>query len=144
MTIPKRVMITRTAMCGGGLAYEVLVPIKHVPNYNGTRYTTVCRDNGGQFVRFEDATTPEEHFAMPLGWERYEDKLRHNKACEPIAFQLAKVAFPELEKLDKLPFLWATGLLERETHRDVMLDGQNLKPMAVWTYEDGKPVKVAA
>jgi len=43
-----------------------------------------------------------------------------------------------------LPFLWATGLLERETHRDVMLDGQNLKPIAVWTYENGKLVKVAA
>jgi len=62
----------------------------------------------------------------------------------PVSTGTEETSKNELEKLDKLPFLWATGLLERETHRDVMLDGQNFKPMAVWAYEDGKPVKVAA
>lgn len=36
-----RLTIFRTAMIGGGLAYDALVPVSSVENYIATRYTTV-------------------------------------------------------------------------------------------------------
>lgn len=144
MDIPKRVLITRVAMCGGGLAYDVLVPVKYVPNYDGGRYTTIRRSDQ-DYVRFEDATMREEHYSMPLGWDRYQDTLAHHKAVKPVAFELAKVAFPELAQLTELPLLWATNLLPKgvkETHRDILLDGATRQVVGEWEYSDGKPVKV--
>ena len=109
--------IFRTAMCGGGLAYDVLVEIGHVEHYDGTRYTTVRRE-GKDYLRFTDATMPEEHYAMPLGFERYDHYKEHEKAARKEAMKLACRVFPELRQLgeESLPELWRTGLLATETH----------------------------
>ena len=141
-SIPNRVLVTRVAMCGGGLSYDVLVPVKHVDHYDGCRYTTVCNSTG-KYVRIEDALIGEEHFAMPLGWDRYQDTLESHKAAAAIAYQIAVQAFPELEKVGKVPTLWVTGLLPVETHSDKMIDPRNGKVVAEWRYEDGRAVKQA-
>lgn len=144
--IPKRVLITRVAMCGGGMSYAVEVPVSDVLNYQSCRYTTIWRDlnvdgrkNHGEYIRLEDALTSEDHFAMPTGWERYEDRLAIDKATKPIAYELAVIAFPELAQIGKIPFLWATGLLPVETHRDVLLDTETKTIIKVWEWRDGKP-----
>ena len=110
-----KIHIIRTAMIGGGLSYDVEVPISDIPHYDGSRYITIIRDGNRKFVNFVDATLPEEHFAMEQGWERYSDFLEHEKRQRRNMLNLAQIVFPELAqirtKTDKLPLLWVTGLL---------------------------------
>lgn len=122
MLRPKaKAYVFRTAMIGGGLSYDVLVPIKDIHNYDGTRYTTICRDGqtDKRFLDYTDATMPEEHYAMEKGWDRYEAYLAHEKRAKIEAMKLARQAFPELNAYDgdSLPDLWCVGLpVEEETH----------------------------
>lgn len=112
-----RVKIFRTAMCGGGLSYDVLVPIADILNYDGVRYTTIWREEG-KYISYTDATMPEEHYAMDKGWRRYEAYLAHEKQARKTMLTLARQAFPELNQYqgETLPSLWVTGLMDKETH----------------------------
>lgn len=69
-------------------------------------------------MRLADVIMPEEHYNMPLGWERYEHSQAHEKEARKLALTLARKVFPELRKYqgETLPDLWISGLLEEETH----------------------------
>jgi hypothetical protein len=112
-----KVTVFRTAMIGGGLSYDVYVRVQDVANYDASRYTTIHRDSG-KYVDFVDATLPESHFSMPLGWDKYHAFLEHQRAARRTMLTLAEKAFPELSKIrpaeDSLPLLWACGLLPEE------------------------------
>ena len=112
-----KVDVFRTAMCGGGLSYDVYVPVSQIPNYDGARYTTIHRQDG-MYVDFPQATLPEEHFAMPLGWDRYADWLAHEKVARVKMLEIARTVYVELynAKLETLPSLWINGLMDKETH----------------------------
>ena len=116
-----RAYIFRTAMIGGGLSYKVYVPVSHVQNYDGTRYTTIIND-GQPFLDYTDATMPELHYSMEKGHERYEHYLAHEKQAKKEAMVLARKAFPELRLYDGDPFLlWVCGLPVEETSAKVIL-----------------------
>jgi hypothetical protein len=78
LRLPSKVTVIRTAMIGGGLAYDVYVPVKQVPLFEKYRsfFTEIMRE-GKSYVRFEEATVSEEHLSMPQGWDRYDDWKRH-------------------------------------------------------------------
>jgi hypothetical protein len=123
-----RVSISRTAMAGvqGGMSYDVLVPVECVPNYDGSRYITICSDER-RFVDFIDATLPESHFQMPKGIERYRDYQLHKLEARRAAFNIAAAVFPELEKTREqehglLPFLWVFGLLDIESSAEITVN----------------------
>lgn len=123
-----KVHCIRTAMIGGGLSYDVYVPIKQMSNYDGSRYTTIHRD-GGVYVDYVQATLPEDHFAMELGWDRYDAFLAHQRKAKVEMLDIAERAFPELAKYratgnDAIPLLWVCGLLypKEETSKDVVLE----------------------
>lgn len=118
-----RVLVQRTAMIGGGLAYNLLVPIEDIPHYNPVDYTTICQD-GGKFWDFEYAMLSAKHMAMPAGIERWKLWEAHEAAIDLIAYQIAVQVFPELSKIGTLPKLWAIGLLdnEPETSKDIWVN----------------------
>ncbi len=114
-----KVKVIRTAMIGGGLSYDVYVPVSEVKNYDGTRYITIDR-HGELFVTYVSATIPEEHFAMERGWARLDDLMQHDRTARIKMLDIAECAFPELGKIrrdgrNSLPELWVTDLLEHET-----------------------------
>lgn len=135
-----KVHVNRTAMIGGGLSYDVEVPVSSVPNYDGCRYTTISRStwdettgkykNHRDYVNFTDATLPESHFAMPQGWDRYEHFLAHERATRRRMLDIAESLFPELAKYraaghDSLPLLWCVNLLpegEKETSAEFTIE----------------------
>ena len=113
-----RVIIHRVKMIGGGTAYDAVVPTADVPTYDPTRYTTISYgDEKGSFLRFEDATLPEEHFSMPQGWERYQHRLAHDKAANERALELLHKLYPETRGLTRFPSLWVTGISEESDRR---------------------------
>lgn len=132
-----KVHVFRTAMCGGGLSYDVLVPERECPRHvreacpGGTYHTRINRGNyeNGKpmpdYLNYEDATLTAEHEAMPQGWERYESWKAHEKRARQEMLQIALLAFPELAKVaartDSLPTLWVNGLMDNETSAMVEL-----------------------
>ncbi len=70
--------------------------------------TRIIKDGwgNGEWLSFEDATTKPEHYAMGLGWDRYQDALSHQKAAQPVMLGLVKQAFPETAGLKTMPSLW--------------------------------------
>lgn len=121
-----KVTVCRTAMIGGGMSYDVRVPVECVPHYDGSRYITICSENR-RFVDFVDATMPESHYRMPKGIERYRDYHNHKHAALMAAFNIAATVFPELEKArdrehGMLPAIWVFDLLENETSAEVTVN----------------------
>lgn len=131
-----KVHVFRTAMCGGGLSYDVYVPESECPEHvrkacpGGTYHTRIHRGdyskNQEYFLNYEDATLSPEHEAMEQGIERYNDWLEHEKKARREMLQIAILAFPELSKVatrtDSLPLLWVTGLMDKETSAHKILD----------------------
>lgn len=116
MLKPKaKALVTRTAMIGGGLSYDVYVPTKYVHNYDAGRQTTIVQD-GKEYLDYVQASLPEAHYALPKGWDRYDAFLAHEKAARQTMLTLARSVFPELQALeeDTLPSLWTTGLMDRD------------------------------
>lgn len=120
-----KVHVVRTRMIGGGLSYDVEVPVSEVQNYDGTRYTTILRGSE-RYVNFVEATLPESHFKMPTGVERYQEFLLHKNLARCMMLDIAESVFPELGQVrqhsNQLPILWVTGLLEDETSAEFTVD----------------------
>lgn len=122
--------VFRTAMCGGGLSYDVYVPVSEVPeqqkpDLNGNTHTTIVRghDLDNEYYNFPDATVPAEQRAMEQGWERYEAWNRHEKRARQIMLKIAQKAFPELNRFgDTLPTLWVNDLMKVETSSEKWID----------------------
>jgi hypothetical protein len=116
--------VFRTAMCGGGLSYDVYVPTSECPAYvleahpGGSYYTRICRD-GKEYLDYEHATLSQAHIAMDQGWDKYQDYLAHEKKCRREMLVIAQRAFPELARVadhrNDLPTLWVNGLMPKET-----------------------------
>ena len=120
-----RATIMRTAMIGGGLKYDAYVPIAHVhiPAERACDITTVIdyegpRGKRREFVRLADATRPPSLQRMPLGVKRLRAAIAHEGQADRVGYALARTVFPELELLDRLPKLWAFGLIENETSQE--------------------------
>lgn len=113
-------------MIGGGLSYDVYVPTADVADYQPARYTTVHTDSKtgrGTFLDYVDATTPLEHFAMPLGLDRYHDFLRHQKRARARMLELAQSVYPELASVREWPILWLNGLpVKKETSTEKIIE----------------------
>jgi hypothetical protein len=133
-----KVHVIRTAMIGGGLSYDVYVPVSECPEFlrETGKYrcsvTHIGRDsyrNGkhSYYINFPEATCPESHFAMPQGWDRYEDWKKHEADARRRMLDIAETVFPELskvrEKTDKLPSLWCCDLLSgKETSAEFIVE----------------------
>lgn len=126
------VRVSRTAMCGGGLSYDVYVPESACPEHvrnacpGGTYYTRIESGAGGPFMDYPTATLPRTWIEMPQGWERYQAYKLHEAQARREMLQIALLAFPELSKVaartDSLPELWVDNLMEKETSADVWLE----------------------
>lgn len=118
-----RKLIRRTAMVGGGLSYDVYVPIEDVKDYVPTRYTTIGW-NGKNYLNYIDATMNVEHYAMPTGYERYLQYLKHEGKAKREKLTIIQSIFPETRTLKEYPSLWVNNLLsegEKETSAEVWL-----------------------
>jgi hypothetical protein len=115
LTLPSKVTVIRTAMIGGGLSYDVYVPVSEVSEEKRKAIGYEVWRDGGKYLLFEQATLPMEHFAMPTGWGRYDAWRAHEKIARRKMLDLAESAFPELAKIrtktDSLPSLWTGNLL---------------------------------
>lgn len=107
----------RTAMVGGGTAYDVYWRTEDKPSrplHGYTYATVVCRDNQ-QFYRTEDAIDPKERWGMEQGWEKWDAHKRLEKIAKRLDIRVARRAFPELKKAKGLPSLWAGYSLPSKT-----------------------------
>ena len=109
-----KIQVSRTAMIGGGLAYDVEIPCSEVPEHcapdvNGNTYTRIC-SRRGEFFTFEDATQPIALRAMPVGLERWEAWKAHVAWAEVEMLRIAQAVFPELEACTYLPQICARNL----------------------------------
>jgi len=118
-----QITVFRTAMCGGGLSYDVLIPVSERPEHARKWAYTIVQD-GKEYIDFDAGTIPLSHFDMPQGWERYDAFLAHQREARKMELVIAKRAFPELCKYsgNSMPSLWVCGLLEKETHAVKTLD----------------------
>ena len=107
------VLCVRTRMCGGGTAYDVLIPKKckrYYPIAFGHYATVVCR-NGHDYFRIADALRTPEIDELPVGDERFA-AYRHLEQLEKrLAIRIARKVYPELKPLRFLPSLWANWTL---------------------------------
>lgn len=120
-----RVTVIRTAIIGGGLTYDVYVPLSEVPQHVMDTYPSQTWTHGEKFVDFPAATQSEEHTRMPKGIARYQAWCDHETKARRLMLKIARRAFPELHNLrdrDTLPHLWTTGLMENETSATAELD----------------------
>lgn len=104
-TITVRIDRTRMAMDGNCYAYDGIVALSELGLRVKDGCTTICKGTG-RFVSFVDATRPAELDAMPLGWERYQAALAHEKAANAQLLELAKAKYPELKPATVWPTLW--------------------------------------
>ncbi len=116
-------LVIRTAMCGGGLSYDIYVPEPQCPEYvlkacpGGSYYTRI--DHGSQtYLDFDHATMSKEHCDMEQGYDRYAAWLDHEKACKGRKLAIAQRVFPELAKVQEWPFLWLNNLGIEETSEE--------------------------
>jgi len=107
--------VFRTKMCGGGTSYNVYLT-KSDKQYEpraGNCYATTHGREGGSYYTLGDFFRTKALDALPdfsdLRWDLFQ---RHHKACERLAFRIAKAAFEELNELSKLPSLWAPWTLD--------------------------------
>lgn len=132
-----KVHVIRTAMCGGGLSYDVYVPVSECPEYLREKYryfgTQIGRDsyrNGkhAYYYDFPEATVSESHLAMEKGWDRYDDWKAHDKQARRRMLDIAETVFPELAKYraqghDTIPTLWVCNLLkDKETDAEFVVE----------------------
>ena len=92
----------RTAMIGGGYAYDAYVPIADCPH---PVFHSVVNDHG-EFVKLSEATRPQTLIDMEPGWDRYFAWETHRKAAESRALDMARTVYPELRQVETWPSLW--------------------------------------
>jgi hypothetical protein len=109
------VLVTRTQMCGGGNAYDVLLPVDHkaYKPITGHCYATIICWQGGQYYRLSDFLRTPALDALPsFTEERFDTFHRLGKVAERFEAIIAARAFPELSGRTKLPFLWSSTNME--------------------------------
>ena len=126
-----KILVSRWQMCGGGLAYEVCVPVDQAPIGKDKSGYQLIKTVGGKHLHFltlYDALVPASHFALSPGIERWEEHKVYDKLAAALAFDIAQNVYPELERVSperkgRLS-LWFTGLLSPEPkgHSDVWID----------------------
>ena len=121
------VVIFRTRMSGGGLAYDAYLPLEqmYVPDDAPYPMTQTFRsDNRNRsactFLSFPDATMPRDLQRMKQGWDKYFACEAHRKAASKHLHLLACTVYPELRQLSDMPFLWIRGLVPKveEAHAE--------------------------
>jgi hypothetical protein len=120
-----KILIERWQMCGGGLSYEISVPVSEItPERTRNATCVIVKDIKGkrkEFVSFVDATIPDTHFEMPLGWDRYEHRQNWEKKCHAEMLKILQENFPETNLLTCYPTLWTNGLLAPEPSEPVYI-----------------------
>lgn len=106
--------VFRTAMVGGGLAYDVYIPIKNVGEKQSDQATRIHRE-GKIYIDYPQATEPDAILNMEKGWLRHAAWLEHEKKARVEMLHIAASVYPELTGLPTLPSLWITGLMKHET-----------------------------
>ena len=96
---------TRMAIPEPAYAYDGLVALSELGLSHKPGCTTICR-NAGRYVSFVDATRPASLDLMPLGWERYQAALAHERQANMELLKLAKGLYPELAPVARWPELW--------------------------------------
>jgi hypothetical protein len=113
-----KVTIIRTAVIGGGLAYDVYVPC--ADKWQASIWRGHTGPGFDYYNDFVTATQPQALREMERGWERWDAFKIHRDKAERIALNIAESVFPELAKYrargnDRLPLLWLTNLLPKGT-----------------------------
>ena len=108
-----RIDRVRMAMPEPAYSYDATVPVSEVDRSKHSYF--ICRGRE-EFVSFADATRPAELDEMPLGWERYEAWMEHEKRANARALEIAKRLFPELAPAEKWPSLWVVIPSLNESH----------------------------
>jgi hypothetical protein len=112
--------LIRTAMCGGGTSYDILIPTEEISHYKPELHTTNIWD-GKPYWKYEYATLPNEHYKMELGWERYENWLNHEKKANIEKLEIIKKYFPETINLVKFPELWVSTINEPSKEIEIII-----------------------
>ena len=92
-------------------AYDLYVAEEDAPIHartSCTHFTVRSGDHQRRFLDFAQATRAPADVALPVGLERYERWLAHERAASTEALALAKAVFPELAGFrgDRIPTLW--------------------------------------
>ena len=114
----------RTKMIGGGTSYDVYLPIRekgYRPIAAGC-YATIIHDGPDwkrdQFYRVDDfLRTPHIDNLPILTTERIEAFDALGKVAKRLEISIARRAFPELDGLRELPFLWTN-----ENHDSALIE----------------------
>lgn len=104
-----RILIIRTAMAGGGLAYRGLVPAKEVVPALPVGYVRTIHD-GATYFDFAFAALPADHHAIKPSFEKLEIYNAHEKWAHSELLKIAKGVYPELSHIRKWPSLWLFDL----------------------------------
>jgi hypothetical protein len=92
-------------------AYDLYVAEEDAPTHarmSCTHFTVMSGDHRRRFMDFAQATRATADVALPVGLERYERWLAHERAASAEALALARAVFPELAGFrgDRIPTLW--------------------------------------
>ena len=101
----------RTAMCGGGTAYDVYFLKADKPSHplhGGYTYATTIIRGRQEFFAVRDAIDPRARWEMEQGLAKWDAGKALEKKANRLAVRIAKRAFPELCGHRELPFLWAS------------------------------------
>ena len=124
-----RAHVYRTAICGGGLAYDVYIPEEdvHIPKHETVErvlYSHAARTGIQRYIRYKFATAPAEQQRMPKGLDRWRAWCEHEKRAQRREYRIGLAAFPELARADtgdRLPFIARNLGVEPETSACVVL-----------------------
>lgn len=126
-----KILVSRWKMCGGGLAYEVLVSEESAPfaaKFSGYRVNKEVDGRRANFILLVHAILPASHFKMLPGVARYQAYRDCELKARRLALDLAELVFPELSLIRARGFedlgLWHNDLISPEPagHFDFFID----------------------
>ena len=113
-----KVRVIRTAMVGGGLSYDVYVPVPASRKWDASIWRSRKDGDFDYCDDFVAATQPESIKAMPKGLERWDAFKAHEECARRTMLDIAESVFPELAAYrargeNKIPVLWVNDLLPK-------------------------------
>ena len=104
-------LVQRIAMCGGGTAYDVYVQqsCKRYYPITGHIYETVIINEGIAYLNVSGFLRTKAVDELPaLTQERMAAFRRIERLAKRLEYHFARQVFPELSRIGKMPFLWAS------------------------------------
>ena len=102
--------VIRTQMVGGGTSYDVYIPtrFKRYRPITGHVYATVIHRDGEEYYELDDVLRSPTIDGLPaFSDERSRAFKALRERAKRLEYEIAARAYPELQRLGKVPLLWA-------------------------------------